>query len=376
MENVKRIIFHSNNELYLKVCSYLSDYQWPLLLEELINIGKKESHTSILHLINEGNPEALHCHLDHLKSFATAYPFLVSLMKMVSPPETITPVLIASFLYLDDLNPFYLNEISLSFILNEKIAEKLYSIYGSLIPITKEKFYEWVRSEKIGLIYWSLQEKSEWEEEGLLLAAQEGKEKVASILLPSASKNGKKKVLEIATEYKNVNIIRLLLLNWKVTPTSSTFTTLCSLGTSDIVLFLIEKKKLVPSSEDLYLAASKGHILVVRLLLPFIKRIDKRIMKDVIRYGYTEVLRILINSGIKLYSELITIAAENGHTEILRLLLSYIAPTNSEPILQAVRRNYIDCVRILLPYGYEKECKEEAIMVSNKTILLILDREM
>lgn len=376
MKRAQQIIKSHDPRFYYMAFPHILSHEWVKLLHELKILGKRKPHINIINAINNGESSALITHKEELFNFTHSYPILTRIMLKISPQETITPVIISSSIYLDTINPLHVNEDSLSFIQNEKTAEILYINYRSLLKVSKCKFFKWIRENNPGLVYWSLQHNRNWIDEGLAMAAQEGKETIVKILLSHASLSSCKEALEVATEYRRADVIKILLLDQRIVATQKTFSVLCLIGCYDLVKLLLSS--INPSSNDLYLASSKGHSRIVRLLL-LDKRIypnDKRIIEDSIRYGHTETLRTLLkDKRIIIYPSLLTIAAENGHTEILRLLLSYNIKPDISSIIQATRRNYIDCVRILLPYGYKEECREEAMRLNKEDILDIFNDE-
>lgn len=376
MRRAQKIIKAHNEDFYSRIYSSMKPHEWIPLLHELQEMANREEHIAILNAIIYGEPSALITHIERIPEFVRYYPILIKSMIEVSPQKTIVPVLIISSSFLDRIEPSSLNEFSLAFIQDEKTARALYSYYGPSVKPTKRKILTWIKENRSGLIYWSLQHNRLWIDEGLILGTYEEKEKIVEILLPYASFKSRQKALEIATEYRKEDVIKVLISDPHIIPSRKDFSIICSMGLHDCVKILLPYVN--PSSEDLYLAASNGHSLTVRLLLAdeIVDPREERIVSDTVRYGHTETLRILLKDGrIMLNSSLLEIAAENGHTEILRLLLSYDLEVSPIPILKATKNNFIDCVRILLPYGYGKECYEKASLLNKKNIMAIFEDE-
>ena len=133
-------------------------------------------------------------------------------------------------------------------------------------------------------------------------------------------------------------------------------------GRINIVELLLESG-INPSSDMLSNAAEKGYAEIVRLLLE--KRKDffsgealSRALDNAVQGRRTNIVELLLESGINPSSDMLSNASENGYTEIVRLLLEKRKDFFSEKALSraldsAAKEGYVGLVELFLKNGIE-----------------------
>jgi ankyrin repeat protein len=139
--------------------------------------------------------------------------------------------------------------------------------------------------------------------------------------------------------------------------------------TLEIIKELIEEGADPKAENSLALrwAADKGHLEIVKLLLPLSN--PKANNSDALRYaalhGHLEVVKLLLPlSDPEAYnSEALRSAAQNGHLEVVKLLLPVSDPKacNSYALRLAARNGHLEVVKLLLPLSDPKARNSEAL---------------
>ena len=173
------------------------------------------------------------------------------------------------------------------------------------------------------------------------------------------------KILELAYNYNNYNIINFILSN----PTynnllNKTILFLYAVKTNNIsaIKDLLQQgvDPSINNNTAIQIAAEKGYIEIIKLLLKD-KRInpsDQRndILQTIVKYGYTEIVKLLLKDPRVDPSDqknrAIQTAAEKGYVEIVKLLLKdpRVDPSDfgNFAIRKAAKNGHIEVVKLLL----------------------------
>ena len=128
------------------------------------------------------------------------------------------------------------------------------------------------------------------------------------------------------------------------------------------------------------LAASTGHIEIVRLMIEKGAKSYDKTMCNAARGGHIEIVRLMLEKGATYYDSAMSYAASSGHIEIVNLMLEKGAKDYDQAISIASIKNHIEMVKFLQEHqkNQKVECSKDAEIIllkkENESLKLKLNK--
>jgi len=193
----------------------------------------------------------------------------------------------------------------------------------------------------------------------LQVASQLGHFEIVDILLQDGrvdpSSNNSRAVC-LAAHGGHSGILTLLFADQRVDPAANNNEALrhaCGMGRPECVEILLKQENVIPDRDCADLASSKGHTAILNMIMTHTPGvIGQQCLSIAISGDYVDIIKMLMDSGIRPNHDDLALAASRLNTEAVRLLL----PQVKEPqpaFLQAVARGCTDIMKLFLDAGID-----------------------